>query len=189
MEEDHIIRQMFDISKNLGLNFYSWTVTGGLKVGLNKNSFYNSNASVSMLKLCGDIISENMAESVFAIVDFDKHLKNNVTLRLFKDQMMKAKNSRTTFALLGINPRFPDEVRCYSAEIEGGYPSEAQIIKEINSVKSEFKKTPADIRTAVDEKTLRKMLVLFKGLSFQQIRRIVTMCLVDDGKFDASDIF
>jgi len=186
IEEEYVIESLYRFCQKENLSFFRWSVTAGLRANMNENSFYHSNDPLAMLKLAGDLIGGE-PPAVFALSDFHKFLDNKVNLRLFKEHLIRIKNTENTFVVLGSSVKLPEEIKLYGAELEAGYPTEEEIMREVYLIESEFRKSDVDIKIAIDEKMKNKLIVLLKGLSFQQIRRIVTQCVIDDRTFDASD--
>ncbi|MCG2726230.1 MAG: AAA family ATPase [Elusimicrobia bacterium] len=187
IDEERVSEELFQVSKSLDFNFYIWSLTEGLRVGMNKNPFYQTNEPIKMLKIIFDLLSDKRS-SIFVLSDFSRFLKNDIVLRLFKDLVNKVKRSETTFILVGAEHKLPFELRHYAANISGGYPSEKEIMAEVISIANEFKNSSVNIMINISPATLKKIVKSLKGLSFQQIRNIINTCILKDGRFDSDDL-
>ncbi len=50
IDEEYVLDQLYGVAQAQGLNFYSWSLSKGLRVGKNENSFYKSNEAAAMLR-------------------------------------------------------------------------------------------------------------------------------------------
>ena len=84
IDEEYVLTQLNDVAAAQGLQFYSWSLTQGLRVGKNQNSFYKTNDAVAMLRVVNDLVNDPHA-AVFAFSDFDRYLGDAAASRFFKD--------------------------------------------------------------------------------------------------------
>ncbi len=187
IDEDYVARQLSDISADLGLDSYYWSLTRGLRVSRNENSFYQSSEPVKMLKLVDDLLDDKKP-ALFVFSDFHKFLDDAVTARLFKDILGRINNTRTTIVIVGGEPKLPDDIEPMAARITGGYPEEKEIMGEINRAVAEFRLSSAALAVELESDDLKRMVKSLKGLSLQQIRHIINSCILKDARLDKTDI-
>ena len=97
------------------------------------------------------------------------------------------KGTPTTVVLLGSELKLPPDIAPLAARISGGYPDERQIMQEVNKIVGEFRQSSALIVDMAPEILMRVVKTL-KGLSLQQVRNAMNMCLLKDGRFDGTDL-
>jgi len=187
IDEDFVSRQLFDVAVGLGLNVYCWSLTKGLRVGKNENSFYQTGEPVKMLKVVKDLAGENLP-SLFIFSDFHKFLEDAAVSRLFKDILAVINNTRTTIVAIGSDPALPSDIAHCSARITGGYPDEKTIMSEINHIVAEFKKSALNMVVDLESEDLRRMIKSLKGLSLQQVRNVLNTSILKDGRLDKADL-
>ncbi|OGR44508.1 MAG: hypothetical protein A2X35_00130 [Elusimicrobia bacterium GWA2_61_42] len=187
IDESYVLNQLNGVARDQSLAFYTWSFTKGLRIGNNENSFYKSGDPAAMLRLAGDLVKEPHS-ALFAFSDLDRFLGDAAAARLFKDLLNHIKGTPTTVALLGAEVKLPPDIAPLAARISGGYPDEKQIMAELNRVVGDFKRTSARLDVDMPPEALRRVIKTLKGLSLQQVRNALNLCLLNDNCFDAGDI-
>jgi len=187
IDENYVLGQLFGVAQAQALTFYSWSLTKGLRIGRNENSFYKTGDPAAMLRIAGDLIKDPHS-AVFAFSDFDRFLADAAAARLFKDLLDRIKGTPTTVVLLGAEVKLPPDIAPLAARISGGYPDEKQILAEVNRIVGDFKLTSSRLNMDMPPESLRRVIKTLKGLSLQQVRNALNLCLMADSSFDASDI-
>ncbi len=187
IDESYVLDQLYAVAQRQGFTFYSWSLTKGLRLARNENSFYKTEEPVAMLRIANDLLNEPH-NSVFAFSDFDRYLGDAAAARFFKDMLDRIKGSPTTIVLLGAAGKLPDDIAPLAARISGGYPDEIQILAEVNRAVAEFKLTSARLVVDMPPDALKRVIKTMKGLSLQQIRNALNLCMMKDGRFDINDI-
>lgn len=198
IDEDYVMGQLYRASQSLGFAFYSWSLTKGLRIGKNENSFYKTTDAVAMLRIVNDLVNDSHGDvkdlahpapgAIFAFTDFDRFLGDAAASRFFKDILNRIKGTPNTVVLLGAEGKLPPDIAPLSARISGGYPDEMQILAEVNRAVAEFKKTAVCLEVDMPPEALRRVVKTLKGLSLQQVRNALNMCMLKDARFDAGDI-
>ncbi|OGS11427.1 MAG: hypothetical protein A2234_04880 [Elusimicrobia bacterium RIFOXYA2_FULL_58_8] len=187
MDEDYVTGQLHGVAQDQSLTFYSWTLSKGLRIGANQNAFYKTNDAVTMLRVVNDLIKDPH-RALFVFCDLDRFLGEAVAARLFKDILNSIKNTPTTVVLLGAEAKLPADLAALAARISGGYPDEKQLLAEINRAVSEFKLSGVHLEVDMPPETLRRVVKTLKGLSLQQVRNVLNICLLQDARFDLADL-
>ncbi|HAT71273.1 MAG TPA: ATPase [Elusimicrobia bacterium] len=187
IDEGYVQGQLARVAETQSLTFYSWSLTMGLRVGNNKNSFYKTNDAVAMLRVANDLIKDPHS-AVFAFSDLDRFLTEAAAARFFKDMLNTIKGTPTTVVLLGSEIKLPPDIAPLAARITGGYPDERQIMEEVNNVVSEFSRASSSLVVDMPPEILKRVVKTLKGLSLQQVRNALNMCLLKDGRFDGGDL-
>ncbi len=187
IDENYVGGQLFTVSQEQGLTYYSWSLTGGLRIGRNESSFYKTGDPAAMLRIANDLIKDPHS-AIFVFSDFDRFLNDAAAARLFKDLLNRVKGTATTVVLIGAEVKLPPDIAPLAARISGGYPDERQILAEINRIIADFKLRSSQLHLDMPPENLRRVVKTLKGLSLQQIRNAMNLCLLKDAAFDAADI-
>ena len=187
IDENYILGQLHSVAQAQSLTFYTWSLTKGLRIGKNENSFYKTGDPAAMLRIANDLIKDPHS-AVFAFSDLDRFLNDAAAARLFKDMLNRIKGTPTTVVLVGTEVKLPPDIAPLAARISGGYPDEKQIMSEVNKMISDFKTTSAHLVINMPPESLKRVIKTLKGLSLQQVRNAINLCLLKDSCFDASDI-
>ncbi|MBU2574656.1 MAG: AAA family ATPase [Elusimicrobia bacterium] len=187
IDEDFVARQLFSVAAGMGLCVYCWSLTKGLRVGKNENSFYKTGSPANMLKVVNDLVGDK-APALFIFSDFHKFLQDAVVARLFKDILAMINNTSTTIVIIGADQPLPPDIEPCAARITGGYPDEKEIMAEINRTVAEFRRSSLKLNIALEPEDVRRMVKSLKGLSIQQIRNVLNTAILKDGTLDKKDL-
>jgi hypothetical protein len=182
------------VAKQLNLIFYRWSLTDGLIREDDKLPDYDTKEPVKLLRQIPASITPSEASKIqprqflFVLVDFEKHLEDAVTLRLFKDNINRFKNTKNTFVIVAPDYKLPRDIETDAAHIVGGYPAEDEIRDTIEDSFTELQRTTPEVKIGVSYKELKKIICTLKGLSTQQVRNIVIQCFLDDNVLDLNDL-
>jgi len=187
IDEDYVLRQLSEITADLGLDSYYWSLTKGLRVGHNENAFYQSNEPVKMLKTVNDLL-DDPKPALFVFSDFYKFLDDAASARFFKDILGRINNTRTTIVIVGGEQKLPDDIEPMAAHITGGYPGEKEIVDEINSVVADLRHSSSAPVVDLTPSDFRRIVKSLMGLSLQQVRNVVNRCILNDNQLDKADI-
>ena len=188
IDEEYVVNQLRQITSQVGLIFYQWSVTGGLQRGFSENPYYQTGDPEKMIKTILSLIRSDRSEpGLFALKDFDKHLENSIILRLFKDLVNLIRNTKNTIVLLGPECKLPKDIESDAAHIVGGYPDEQEIASVLKGMFHELiRDQKGKVLLTVDE--TQKITKSLKGLSVQQIRNVIHQCFIDDRLIDIKDL-
>ncbi|MDD2806640.1 MAG: AAA family ATPase [Elusimicrobiales bacterium] len=187
IDEHYVLEQLHGLASSQGFTFYPWSLTKGLRIGANENSFYKTGDPVAMLRIANDLVKESHS-AIFAFTDFDRFLGDASVSRLLKDLLVRIKGTPTTVVLLGAEVKPPADIAPLAARISGGYPDEKQIFSEINKIVADYQLTAPHVVADLSPEDLRRIVKTLKGLSLQQVRNALNLCLLKDGVLNASDL-
>jgi len=192
VDEIYTIRQLQEIAEQLGLNFYQWSLTDGLRQGDNDSSYYQTKEPVKMLRMVQFLLKpredEKLKPSLFILKDFEKYLEDALVLRLFKDTINRIKGTRDTFVIVAAEYKLPKDIQSDSAHLIGGYPIEDEIKAVIKETAEELKRTNKKVELSLSDEELNKITNALKGLSIQQIRNVINQCLLANNILDINDL-
>ncbi len=189
IDEDYTIRQLKTIAAILDLDFYQWSLTSGLKKADNEGSYYQTKEPSAMVRTILSLFHyEYPAPCLFVFKDFNKYLDDSLTLRLFKDLLNEVKSNRNTFVILAPEYSLPKDLEPKAARLVSGYPDEKEIAQVMKETIAELKVTNNQIKISLSEKETEKVIKALKGLSIQQIRNMLSHCVIDNNKLDIGDL-
>ena len=188
IDEEYVVNELRQIASSLGLNFYQWSITTGLRRGHQENSYYQTGDPEKMIRTVLSLIKSEGSESgLFALKDFDKHLESSLILRLFKDLVNQVRSTKNTLVIIGPEYRLPKDIEPEAGHIVGGYPDETEIASILKGAFNELiRNEKGKVSLASDE--IQRMIKSLKGLSGQQIRNVVTQCFMEDHVLDVNDL-
>ncbi|MFA5271565.1 MAG: AAA family ATPase [Candidatus Omnitrophota bacterium] len=189
MDENFALRQLRATAEQLELIFYQWSLTDGLKRGDKESSYYQTKEPVKMIRTVVEFVkTAETGPGLFVLKDFEKYLEDPLVLRLFKDAINYARNTKNTFVLLSAEYKVPKDIEPDLAHIFGGYPAEEEIKSAINETIEELKRTNKKMQVSLDIDGFSKIVNILKGLTIQQIRNILNQCALDDNCININDI-
>lgn len=192
IDEQYVLRQLAQIAQQSKLVFYQWSVTEGLRREQKEGSYYQTKEPAQMLRMTLEILKLGSRwhsdAGLFVFKDFDKYLDGPIVLRLFKDLVNRIRNTRNTVVIVASAYKLPQDIEPYAARIVGGYPAEAEINNVIRQTVEELARSNPKVTVSLDAAGLKKIITILNGLSIQQIRNIISECVLDDNRLDAGDI-
>lgn len=194
IDETHTVRELQEITQQLNLHFYQWSLSEGLRIGDHDSSYFETKEPAGMLRRVLSLLKPSAEEkkdpwpSVFLLKDFNKYLGDPLTLRLFKDSVNRFKEMKNTFVILSAEYNLPRDIEADAAHLISGYPVEEEIREVIEETCAELKRTMPETRMNLQYKEFKNIIGTLKGLSIQQIRNIVTECFLNDNVFDVKDL-
>lgn len=186
-DEEYSLNQLREAASSLGLVFYRWSATGGLRRGENQNSYYQTNEPAAlfktMLKLAG---GQPWEPGLYVLKDIHHHLKNPVILRLCKDFINLIKNRRDTLAMVSPEYKLPNDLEAYAVQIACGYPTEEEIAALIRELAGEFARRRMEV--SLDNSEMPQLVRALRGLTLQQIKNILNQVVVADNHLCLKDL-
>jgi hypothetical protein len=186
IDEQYAVNQLIPIADEMGLTYYEWSVTKGLRRKLLKDPLYNTEDAGQALRNILSIMDSptRTGDALFVLKDFDKFLSEPVVLRLLKDLINLIKGTRTTVIIVASQYKLPPDVEACAARIVGGYPEEAEIVAGVNEILRDMEKEGQRIEVAFGEGDEERLLRALSGLSLQQVRTLMNQCLLESGRMD-----
>jgi hypothetical protein len=191
VDEEYVLKQLAQIAQQLKLSYFEWSVTDGLRRDHKQGSFYQSSEPAFMLKtvlyILGPLATSGES-GLFVLKDMDRYLDDAGVLRLFKDMVNQIRNTSNTVVIVASSYKLPQDLQPYTAHIIGGFPAEKEIIGVINETLIELLRSNPKIKVALTTDEMKKIVNMLNGLSVQQIRNIISECVIDDSRLDSTDL-
>lgn len=174
------------MKKHLGCN--CWSVTEGLNrigFGCDPCAAAEPESPTDVLK----IIKKHKDPSLFVLCDYHPYLPNNPEhVRLLKDLALNYATLRHTIVLISHELEIPPELRYYCARFTMTLPNDAQLTAIVRDEVTLWSRENANARVKTDHATLKKLIKNLKGLSQQDVRRLVRGVIRDDGAITQDDL-
>lgn len=192
VDEEYVLRQLNQIAGQLNLSYYQWSVTEGLRLDHKESSYYQTKDPTAMLNMVLGILkcanSYTLKAGLFVFKDFEGYLDDPMALRLFKDLVNKIKNTKDTVVIVASSYKLPQDLEPYAAHIIGGYPAEEEISNVIRETVGELFRNNPQVQISLTSDDLKRIAKALNGLSVQQIRNVISECVLDDNKLDINDL-
>ncbi|MBN2019778.1 MAG: AAA family ATPase [Sedimentisphaerales bacterium] len=191
VDEEYVLSQLAQIAREWKFSYFEWSVTEGLCRDHKEGSYYQTKEPGFMLRtilsFLGPILSSG-EPGLFVLKDFERYLDDAVVLRLFKDFVNKIRNTWHTVIIVASTYKLPQDLEPYTAYIIGGYPAEEEISNIIRETVSELYRNNPQIKISLTADEIKKIAKTFNGLSVQQIRNVLSECVLDDNNLDINDL-
>lgn len=189
IDEEYIFEQIIHIARETRYVLYHWSITTGLRRFDNDGTFYQTADPNKMLQTALYLVENNCLEpSLYVLKDFGGYLEDPLTQRHMKDLIQKINRSPVTVIILAPEYKLPIEIEAFSARILGGYPDAWEIDELLRDVIKEWQRTNRLFRTELGPAQTEQIVKALKGLSVQQIRRILSQAVVDDNELSLNDV-
>lgn len=191
IDETYSMKQLKTIAEQLNLTFYEWSATNGLRKDAIEGQYFQSKEPLKMLQWVQGLLEPKPAQAkagLFVLKDFDKYLKDTLTLRLFKDLINQIRGTANTIVILSAEYKVPKDIEADSAHLIGGYPSDQEIERVVRGTTEELTRTNRKVEASLTCEEFSRLAKTLRGLSTQQIRNVINQCLLDDNTFNIKDL-
>ena len=182
-EEKRAEQMLSTVAGGLGMQFFTWSATGGLSLYGRSETIYNT---VQPLQVLGHIDLANM-EAVFLLKDFHQHLGRPIVVRKLRELAQKFQGSRRTIVISAPRAHIPEELEKLAVHLELSLPDEKELKSLLyHTYRSLARSGGASLdatREVVDE-----IVANLKGLTLGEAERIITRAILDDGRLSKDDL-
>jgi ATP-dependent 26S proteasome regulatory subunit len=186
-EEGYAIQVLNEVAVDRGINVRVWSVTRGLRDGLIEGAPPvpdTDHPAAALVTLTRD---RHISQGVVVMLDLCGHLRDERTLRAFREAVEARSAAGDTIVLIDQNPELPQAVKSIAARFELSYPDE----KELEAlIRATLRKLNEQRRITVEltRANLSTMLRNLRGLTRRQAMQVITSCVCDDRRLDAGDM-
>lgn len=185
-EEDYALVVVRETALNLGLEIRQWSIIGGVRNGLvsDQPAAPETEPPVAALYHCKKILAN---PCVMVFLDMSGHLKDERTLRLFRDLVTAARHHSAVVVTIDHTDAMPDVVNAEATAFEVALPDAAELEQIVRST-LQLRHQHERIHVKLSRRELKTMVRNLGGLTRRQAEQVVVDCVADDRKFDAEDI-
>jgi len=183
-EERRALARLGEAARAVGLPFFVWTVTEGLRrVDVPQAAQRHNTDPGAVL---GHVRASGL-RAVYVLCDFHPFLDDPVRVRLLKDVALRFEETGATLVLLGHEVPVPPELEPYTARYELALPDEAERRRIVEEVAREWAAARGG-RVRADPRALELLVANLAGLTAPEVRRIARHAVYDDGAVTQEDL-
>src|SRR4051794_31899896 len=191
-EEDQALRIVRTAAMELRLEMPLWSITHGVRDGLLED---RSGASIAdtehpaaaLYHFIHDRAPAGGGRGLYVMLDLAGHLKDERTLRMFREALAVLGRARSTVVLIDQKDELPQVVCASSTRFELSLPDEAELHQIVKDTLREVN-AQQPVTLAMSRAGLAAVIRNLHGLTRRQVRQIVIDCLAMDLRFDDQDL-
>lgn len=182
-EEDRLETALRGVVSRLGLAFYVWTASEGLRRKGRENRVYDSQDPEKALKT----IDSMTVEGVWLFKDLHRFLEKPEVARALKDVTSRRGGKRCTIVLAAPKLDLPALLEKVAVRFRLPLPGEAELRGLIHEVVNDLSR-PQRVRVELSDVEYRRLLEGLKGLTLFEAERAVTEAVLDDMALTGDDV-
>lgn len=184
-DEQRILRLLEHVALKVGLPFFLWTLTEGLK-RLDRD-FAPQKHNTEPAAVLGHIKGSELP-AIYALADFHDFLDEAIHKRLIKDIALDSDHRNVTLVLLSHRIELPEELSRFSAQLSLPLPDEQGIRSLVTEIVEEWRGGNHRSRVQADRQAFESLIENLRGLPAIDARRLARNAIYDDGAITASDL-
>ncbi len=182
-EEKRAEGMLASIAGGLGMQFFTWSATEGLRAFGRPEPIYNT---VQPLQALGHIDLANM-DAVFLLKDFHPYLDKPTVTRKLRELAQKFHGSLRTIVISAPKTHIPEELEKAAVHLELALPSERELRSLLYHTYRSLSRT-GQVSTGATREVVDEMVANLKGLTLGEAERIITKAILDDGRLSKDDL-
>jgi MoxR-like ATPase len=186
-EEDQALRMIRQAAMELQLEMPVWSVTSGVRDGLIDDGAIVADTSHPAAALYHFIRDRRGRRGIFVMLDLAGHLKDERTLRMFREALDALARDRSTMVLIDERDALPPVVCAEATRFELSLPDEREVEQIVKDTLREVN-AQQPVTLAMSRAGLATVVRNLRGLSPRQVRQIIVDCIAMDLRFDDRDI-
>lgn len=186
-DEPSAIELIEEAALRVSRSLWIWSMTEGL---VNLESGPDAKAVIPPgLPLASlQHVKNNLDDSIVLFQDLGPHCKDAMVHRTMRDLLQVCPEKRTTLVMIDSTP-LPEEIRPFTVRFELGWPSTEeleQVVKDtFLKIRSEHSKR---VKVKLSKHDMEQMVQSLRGLTCNEVERIVASAIYDDYTLDTSDL-
>jgi SpoVK/Ycf46/Vps4 family AAA+-type ATPase len=186
-EEEYVLTMVRELAVERGQELWVWSVTQGLREGLLAGSPPSPDSEHPAAALY--LITQGRPQGqqgIYVMLDLAGHLKDERTLRAFREAAMKMDQSGSRMFLID-HEDLPPAAAAVATRFEVSLPDEDELEQLVKSTLRRLN-DEGRIEVAVGRHDLDTFLKNLRGLTRRQARQLVYDAVCDDRRFDVRDV-
>lgn len=187
VEEERARQLVAATSRALGLSFYEWSISSGIRLGTNEGhesqAIGTTREATAMLRH----IKTLNRSALYLMKDIGPHLEDPVNVRLLRELCQNFTRNSATMILTGSAIDLPGTLGPYAAYLPLDLPNAQELDRLMQSVMeslSQFHSTEVDLAPGDRERIVEAL----RGLTLNQARQAIAYAGIEDGRLNAADI-
>jgi len=182
-EEDRLEDLLVGVATELGLPYWSWSVTRGLwRRGIDQ-PVYETEKPLAALRHIATLRSAG----IYLLRDFHPYLEDPTIVRQLREFAQAVSGTMSTIVLCSPRLGTPVELRKLSARFHLDLPAEDEIRLAIVETFRSLRRH-RELAYELDQEALGRFARSLRGLTLAEVRRLVTRAAFDGRALDESDI-
>jgi SpoVK/Ycf46/Vps4 family AAA+-type ATPase len=177
-DEKESLKKICYLAKSMKMQAYGWSLIQGYSQLNNKCEIQGRNILEPADLLY--TIYNHKYPGIFILLDFHPFIADNTNLRLLKEIAIEADKNRQTVILISTQIDIPAELKHLTARFEFPFPSEQKLLSILNKIIGDWKLKHSGREVKVDSETAKMFIKNLRGLSLNEIKRIVINALRDN---------
>jgi SpoVK/Ycf46/Vps4 family AAA+-type ATPase len=185
-EEQYVLHLARNIALDLQCYLQLWSVTRGVTDGLIENSVAiadTDHPAAALVYFC----RPRQTRGIFVMLDLAGHLKDERTMRAFRDAVETLAKSNSVLLLIEHSSDLPDAVKALAQRFDISFPDEKELEEIVKTTLRELNQHQ-HIVADISRKGLQQVLRNLRGLTRRQARQVIIDTVCDDCRFDDNDI-
>ncbi len=178
-EEERFEQIVLEVATELGVPLYEWSVTTGL-ARLHGAAIYNTEQPEQALANIALI----QGDGIFLLKDFARYCDNDRISRRLRDLAEKFRTVRRAIVISAASLELPAELASEAAPFRFDLPSPEELMPGVKSVLAEVHREQG-IAVSLEVSGVAEVARNLAGLSEEEARRTLRMCVLSRGRADA----
>ncbi len=182
VEEERVRAIAAEVSADLDLPLFEWSVTTGFRRG-HGLTVGNTHDAIAVLKH----IEEMQADALYLLKDLAPHLTKPEVARALRELAEKMTHTRSAMIVTGEPLELPRDLDSLAVRFELRLPDETERRQAIRHVVDAMKaRQPVQVDLTRDD--VHRIVQALAGLTLNQTRRVVAQAILADGKLSTDDV-
>ncbi len=182
VEEERVRSLLIEVSNDLRLPFYEWSLTEGLRRLRGATMDMTQDALAALRN-----IERFDFDAVYLFKDLAPHLTNANTARALRDLAQKLTSTRSAIVVTGNPVELPPDLDALAVRFDLQFPDERELRDLIRSV-IESISARQPVRVDLSRDDAQRIVRALSGLTLNQARQVIAQAIVDDGCLSGADV-
>ncbi|MFH1177452.1 MAG: AAA family ATPase [Acidobacteriota bacterium] len=182
-EEERLVRLLALACGELGLAFFTWSVTEGLvRHGLG-TAIYDTAEPTKVLR---HVRAARIA-AVYLLRDIQPYLGDPGVVRALRELAQEGRETNVTLVLSAPSLELPEELRKLAARYRFALPDQGEVRRAVEQTLHELSRRQP-VATRLTEAEIQQLVRNLCGLTLTEIQRVVARSVLDDNLLDSRDL-
>jgi SpoVK/Ycf46/Vps4 family AAA+-type ATPase len=181
-EERRVGELLENVAREVGLRFYSWSMTQGMKPEVTAAQAYSSNKLTADLEALTEIHG-TPDHALFHLKDFHPYMGDSRVIRVFRDLAERLRAKAQTVVITAPILKLPTELEKDISVIDFGPPSRDEIEETLDIVLRGVQGKPG-VETELSSEQRESLIKSCQGLTLEEVESVFARSLVAKRKLD-----
>jgi len=181
-EEQRVGDTLKNVAREIGLKFYSWSMTQGMTPEVTSAQAYSSNKLTADLEALTEVHAAP-DQAIFHLKDFHPYMKDSRVIRLFRELADRLRHRSQSVVITSPILQLPTELEKEVSVIDFGPPPREEIEEVLDSVLAGISGTPG-VETSLTSEQREALIKSCQGLTLEEVESVFARSLVAKKKLD-----